>query len=81
MTAKVGADTPIEDAKEDGDAVAVCLFAQDLSEYAGEWIAADERGVIVAHDLSLREVRKVVSAKGPPSDVRYYAVPGEIQAT
>lgn len=82
MTAKVGEeDMPDREASEDADAVAVWLFAHDLSEYAGEWIAASDRHGIIAHNPSLREVRKAVEAMSTPGDVRYYAVPGEIQVT
>lgn len=70
----------VEAAGDDGDSVAVSLFAHDLSEYAGEWIAATPRGV-VAHNPSLRELRKAVSQTEIEGDIRFYAVPAEVQAT
>jgi hypothetical protein len=80
MSDKRKEEVPAGGTEADGDAVAVSLFAHDLSEYAGEWIAATPRGVI-AHDSSLRELRKIVSGMDVSGDVRYYAVPAEVQAT
>lgn len=55
------------------------LFAQDLSAYAGEWVAAADRK-IVAHGPSLREVRARATQQAAGHSLRYYAVPGAVDA-
>ncbi len=66
--------------EEDADVAGGWLFAMDLRAYAGEWIAAIP-SKIVAHGPTLREVRKRAEAGGHDGRLRYYAVPGDLQAT
>lgn len=77
---------PVEhegDPKQATDDTAGWLFAQDLTAYAGEWVAAIP-GRVLAHAEFLKDVRAKLPAKmsvHQERTLRFYAIPGELQTT